>query len=74
MTRTALAAVLPAGMTLVGAWSIEGGQHCVDWDDGPKGSCTSLRKADGAIEPYDTGAGEVRGTAERLVPGNPENL
>lgn len=68
------AAALPAGTTLVGTWSIEGGQYCVDWDNGPKGSCTALRKTDAAIELYDTGAGEVRGTVERIVPGNPENL
>lgn len=68
------AAALPAGMTLVGTWSIKDGQYCVDWDNGPKGSCTSLRKTNGAVELYDTGANEVRGTIERIVPGNPENL
>ena len=65
---------LPAGMTLVGIWSIEDGQYCVDWDNGPKGSCTSIRKTGDAIELYDTGADEVRGTVESIVPGNPENL
>lgn len=65
---------LPAGMTLVGNWSIEDGQYCVDWDNGPKGSCTSIRKTGDAIELYDTGAEEVRGTVTSIVPGNPEDL
>ena len=65
---------LPAGMTLVGTWSIEDGQYCVDWDNGQKGSCTSIRKTGDAIELYDTDADEMRGTVESIVPGNPENL
>jgi len=65
---------LPVGMTLVGTWSIEDGQYCVDWDNGPKGSCTSIRKTGEGIELFDTGAGEVRGTVESIVPGNPEDL
>lgn len=67
-------AALPAGVTLVGTWSIIDGQYCVDWDNGPKGSCTSLRKKDETIELFDTNANEVRGTVERIVPGNPEDL
>lgn len=67
-------AKLPAGMTLVGTWSIKDGQYCVDWDNGPKNSCTALRKTADAIELVDRAKNEVRGTVERIVPGNPENL
>ena len=67
-------AALPTGTTLVGAWSIADGQYCVDWENGPQDSCTALRKAAGAIELVDRAEGEVRGTVERIVPGNPENL
>ena len=73
-TDGSASAKLPAGMTLVGKWSIKDGQYCVDWDNGPKNSCTTLRKTADAIELVDSAMNEVRGTVERIVPGNPENL
>ena len=60
--------------TLVGTWSIDGERYCVDWDDGPKGSCTTLVKGAEAITLVDAATGEARGTVERIVPGNPEGL
>ncbi|MEM9999463.1 MAG: hypothetical protein AAF940_01165 [Pseudomonadota bacterium] len=68
------AAKLPVGMTLVGTWKLAGGQYCVDWDNGPKNSCTKLVKSAGGIVMNDAADDTPRGTVERIVVGNPENL
>jgi hypothetical protein len=67
-------AKLPSGTMLRGTWTIQDGRYCVDWDNGPKNSCTRLIKADAAIRFVDAAAGETRGRVEKIVPGNPENL
>lgn len=68
------AAKLPAGMTLVGKWKIDGDKYCVDWDNGPKNSCTQLVKSADGIKMVDAEKNEPRGIVDRIVPGNPENL
>ncbi len=65
---------LPAGTTLVGKWEIWNDRYCVDWDNGPKNSCTQMLKSRGAISMIDPATGEPRGTVENIVPGNPESL
>lgn len=65
---------LPIGTTLVGNWRIENDRYCVDWDNGPKNSCTRMVKSRGAISMIDPATGEARGTVKSIVPGNPENL
>lgn len=65
---------LPVGTTLVGKWKIENDRYCVDWDNGPKNSCTQMVKSDGTISMIDPATGEPRGTVENIVPGNPESL
>lgn len=65
---------LPAGMTLVGKWKIDGDKYCVDWDNGPKNGCTQLVKSADGIKLVDAEKNEPRGTVDRIVPGNPENL
>lgn len=69
------AAVLPAGMTLVGTWRLEDSHYCVDWDNGPKNSCTEIRRTeDGGLALFEIEEGQPRGSIERIVPGNPEGL
>ncbi len=65
---------LPVGTTLVGTWTIENDRYCVDWDNGPKNSCTQMVKSGGTISMIDPQTGENRGTVENIVPGNPESL
>ncbi|MEM9349803.1 MAG: hypothetical protein AAGA47_06040 [Pseudomonadota bacterium] len=67
-------AVLPAGLTLVGTWRLEGDRYCVDWDNGPKDSCTRLVKSAEALLMVDPKTGETRGAVESIRPGNPEAL
>ncbi|MFQ6554117.1 hypothetical protein AAD018_017375 [Aestuariibius insulae] len=68
------AAKLPTGLTLVGTWSLGDDRYCVDWENGPKNSCTYLIKTEGSIAMYDPDGTAERGMIERIVPGNPEGL
>ncbi len=65
---------LPAGLTLVGSWTIDGDQYCVDWDNGPRNSCSRLVKDGEAIRIVDAASGEPRGAIDHIRPGNPEGL
>lgn len=66
---------LPNGLTLVGEWRfLDDGSYCVDWENGPKNSCSAVVKSAGAISMTDTASGSSRGTVTRIVPGNPEAL
>ena len=67
-------AVLPAGLKLTGQWRIKGDFYCIDWENGPKNSCTRLVRTSSGYTVVDTAKDEPRGTVERIVPGNPENL
>lgn len=69
-----VAADLPNGVKLVGTWQLDGAGYCVDWENGPRGSCTVVHKRDGAILTLDRTSGESRGDVARIVPGNPEAL
>ena len=68
------AAALPNGTTLVGTWRIAGDGYCVDWENGPRNSCTHVIKRAGAIGLSDAATAEPRGSIDRIVPGNPEGL
>ncbi len=61
-------------LTLVGTWSINSDHYCVDWSNGPKNSCTKVVKSQDGIDLVDPKSGDSRGTIERIVPGNPEQL
>lgn len=65
---------LSAKLTLVGTWSIKDDHYCVDWDNGPKNSCTKVVKTQEGINLIDPKSGDSRGMVERIVPGNPEQL
>ncbi|WP_300030707.1 hypothetical protein [uncultured Roseobacter sp.] len=67
-------ALLPAGLKLVGSWTIAEDQYCIDWENGPKNSCTQLVRSDAGFVVTDTKLGEPRGVVTRLATGNPENL
>ena len=69
------AAVLPVGTTLVGTWRLEEGHYCVDWENGPKNSCTEMRRTeDGGLMLFEIAEGQPRGRVDRIVPGNPEGI
>ncbi|MGR3468108.1 MAG: hypothetical protein ACU0CI_09520 [Shimia sp.] len=67
-------AVLPAGLTLVGKWSLSDDHYCVDWENGPKNSCTRLLKDADGLQMIDHATGAPRGMIESIRPGNPEGL
>ena len=68
------AALLPAGLKLTGTWALEDDHYCIDWENGPKNSCSQLlRSADGFLI-MDVERGEPRGSVRRIQMGNPENL
>lgn len=70
----AAAAQLPGGPKLVGKWAFKENNYCIDWDNGPKNSCTKLvRRADGFIV-VDAAKNEPRGIVTRIATGNPEKL
>ncbi|MCX7558600.1 hypothetical protein OS190_03415 [Sulfitobacter sp. F26204] len=68
------AAQLPGGPKLVGTWSFEADRYCIDWDNGPKNSCTQLVRGSDGYRVMDTKLGQPRGLVTRIVVGNPENL
>lgn len=68
------AARLSKKVTLVGIWILKHDHYCVDWDNGPKNSCTKLIKSESGITLIDVNNGDLRGTIDRIVPGNPEKL
>lgn len=65
---------LSSALTLVGTWELRSDHYCVDWENGPKNSCTKIEKTHAGISLIDNESGEVRGTVDRIVPGNPENI
>lgn len=68
------AARLSTELTLVGKWVLKEDHYCVDWENGPKNSCTKVVKTAEGITLIDVGSGDLRGTVDRIVPGNPEGL
>ncbi|MEL7297305.1 MAG: hypothetical protein AAGJ86_06560 [Pseudomonadota bacterium] len=60
--------------TLVGTWTIDGDQYCVDWNNGPKNSCSRLLRSSTMIRIVDAATGDPRGRIAKIVPGNPERL
>lgn len=68
------AALLPSGLKLVGRWALEEDQYCIDWDNGPKNSCTQLIRREQGFVVMDANLGEPRGIVTRFSTGNPENL
>jgi hypothetical protein len=67
-------AQLPAGSLLVGTWSISGDQYCINWDNGPKNSCTKLVRGVDGFTVIDTALAKPRGIVKRIQNGNPEKL
>jgi len=61
-------------VTLVGTWILKDDHYCVDWENGPKNSCTKIVKTANGITLIDAESGDTRGTIDRIVPGNPESL
>lgn len=65
---------LSPALTLVGTWELIEDHYCVNWENGPKNSCTKIEKTENGIVLLDNDSGEIRGTVERIVPGNPEGI
>lgn len=68
------AALLPAGLKLIGKWALETDRYCIDWDNGPKNSCTQLIRTTEGFVVMDAKLGEPRGVVTRFATGNPEDL
>ncbi len=69
---TSARAALPNGTNLVGTWAIRDGIYCIDWDNGPKNSCTRIVKSATGLAMFDEASGDPRGTVARIVPGDAE--
>ncbi len=67
-------ALLPAGLKLIGSWTLEADQYCIDWKNGPQYSCSRLVRGANGFIVMDTELGEPRGLVTRIATGNPENL
>lgn len=68
------AAQLPGGPKLVGTWAMAEAGYCIDWDNGPKNSCSTLSRGDETFIVMDLETGDPRGTVDRIATGNAENL
>ncbi|MGR3503276.1 hypothetical protein [Pseudaestuariivita sp.] len=68
------AAQLPAGLKLVGTWRLDGDQYCIDWENGPRNSCTQLLRSPDGFVVLDAAKGEPRGIVTRIATGNVESL
>lgn len=68
------AALLPTGLKLVGSWTLFENKYCIDWDNGPKNSCTQLVRTSDGFVVLDAGLGEPRGIISTIAVGNPEDL
>lgn len=67
-------AQLPAGLKLVGTWALEADQYCIDWENGPKNSCSQLLRGPNGFMLRDAETGEPRGLVTRIATGNAEGL
>lgn len=68
------AAQLPAGPKLIGTWQLSNKGYCVDWENGPKNSCSSLVRGKESFLILDQATGDPRGQVFTIKTGNPENL
>lgn len=68
------AAQLPAGLKLVGTWRMGDGSYCIDWDNGPKNSCSKLMREESAFVILDAASRDPRGRVFTIATGNPEAL
>ncbi len=65
---------LPAGLELVGTWSLDGDQYCIDWENGPKNSCSRLTRVDDGFLILDVASQAPRGVVRKIAVGNAEGL
>lgn len=68
------AALLPAGLKLVGTWKMADTGYCIDWENGPKNSCSTIGRSDESFVIMDAASGDPRGQVFTIATGNPENL
>lgn len=67
-------ALLPSGSKCVGTWKIFETEYCINWENGPRNSCSTLVRLDDNFILVDTRAGNVRGEVSTISTGNSENL
>ncbi|MGX9355576.1 hypothetical protein ACS3SW_10540 [Roseobacteraceae bacterium S113] len=67
-------ALLPAGLKLIGIWKMSETGYCIDWENGPKNSCSTIARSDESFEVKDVATGAPRGQVFTIATGNPENL
>lgn len=68
------AAQLPSGHKLIGSWAMAEAGYCIDWENGPKNSCSSLMRSDDSYHITDAATGDLRGEVFTIAFGNPERL
>ena len=73
-TDGSASAQLPAGMKLVGTWEMAEDGYCIDWENGPKNSCSTLVRTSESFVIIDQATGDPRGQVFTIATGNPEEL
>jgi hypothetical protein len=72
--RGEVRAIFPTGTRDRGSWSVRaGGTYCVDWDKGPKRSCTTVLWQPGSVRLVDA-EGQPRAVITRVAIGEDEAL
>jgi len=67
-------AQLPDGPKLIGDWKMADTGYCIDWDNGPKNSCSSISREAEGFAITDVKTGVPRGQVFTIATGNAENL
>lgn len=67
-------ALLPAGLKLTGTWNMGDTGYCINWENGPKNSCSTIARSDESFAVKDVATGDPRGQVFTIATGNPENL
>ncbi len=65
---------LANGTHMQGRWTLTDTGYCIDWADGPQGSCTRILRNEAGLRMIDDATGDPRGQVSRIVPGNPEGF
>lgn len=65
---------LPNGFTMRGPYRLSAAGYCVDWENGPRNSCSNVMRRGEQTVLVNPADGQVRSLIVRSVSGNPEGL
>lgn len=68
------AAKFPNGTAPKGTWSTKGDEICTAWEDQTNNPCSRYVKVGDKYDVINSETKQVRGTVQRLAPGNAEKL